>query len=148
METWKMIDGFEKYSVSDTGNIRNNQTGKLLKGVMDDKGFIVVTLYGETKRTVSIHKLVAQAFIPNIEHKLTVLHIDSDKTNNDVSNLKWTNHKAHRKHKPIVASKDGIEHIFKTQSECAEVLKIYQPTISMCLSGKRKRHAGYTFRYL
>ena len=148
MEEWEKINGFANYSVSNKGNVRNDLTGKILKGVMDDKGFLVVTLYGEEKKTVSIHKLVAEAFIPYFERKRTVLHIDGDRTNNKTSNLKWTSHKAHRTYKPIIASKDGIDQIFKSQLECAEVLQLKQPHVSMCLSGKRKRSHGYTFRYL
>lgn len=148
MEEWEKIKEFANYSVSNKGKVRNDLTGKILKAMMDDKGFLFVTLYGETKKNVSIHKLVAEAFIPNFEHKRTILHIDGDKTNNKTSNLMWVSYKAHRTYKPIVASKDGIDQIFQSQLECAETLNLYQHIISLCLNGKRKQHGGYTFRYL
>ena len=89
-EIWKTIENYETYSVSDLGRVRNDTTGKILKGGKDNCGYLIVTLCknGEKKKPF-IHRLVARAFIPNPEIKGMVDHNDNDKTNNLLENLRW-----------------------------------------------------------
>ena len=65
-ETFRIIKGFENYSVSNLGNVMNNKTGKILKPGLNDHGYYNVNLYKDiipfSKR---IHKLVGETFIPN-----------------------------------------------------------------------------------
>lgn len=97
-ERWKAIKGFEGlYEVSDLGNIKslnyNHTIGnvKLLKPVKNKGDYFQVTLYKDKIQFIKkIHRLVAQAFIPNPENKPQVNHIDGNKQNNTVSNLEWT----------------------------------------------------------
>ena len=95
MEQWKAIAGFEGYEVSDLGNIRsyrNNRWGlaKHPKSVIThvgNRGYITVQL-GRGNRKL-VHRLVAEAFIPNPEGHPLVLHNDSNRANPVASNLRW-----------------------------------------------------------
>ncbi len=90
METWKIIEGFENYSVSDHGNVKNNKTG-IIKNVKPNiKGYIHVGMtINKIQYQKMMHVLVALAFIENPENKLFVDHIDNCKSNNHLTNLRW-----------------------------------------------------------
>ena len=88
-ENWKHIDGFDNYEVSDCGNVRNKTTNKILKPY-DSVGRMSVTLYingkGYGKR---LHNLVANAFVPNPDHKEFVYNANLDVRNCRADNLYW-----------------------------------------------------------
>ncbi len=96
-EEWKQIKGYEGlYEVSSQGNIRNSR-GKILKVHPQNSGYLQITLYlkdegqpkNERRKKFLVHRLVAEAFIPNPETKLTVNHKNGDKCCNTVENLEW-----------------------------------------------------------
>lgn len=94
MEIWKKIEGFENYSVSTHGRIKNGKTGKILKGTYNNCGYHFVILRHSCKQVCrTTHRLVAEAFIPNPDNLSDVNHIDEDKSNNCVENLEWLSHK-------------------------------------------------------
>ena len=86
---WKKIEGYEQYSVSDDGQVKNNLTGKLLNQTVDKEGYLMVTLHYGKRKWVGVHRLVAQAFIPNENNLPCVNHKDENKMNNTVDNLEW-----------------------------------------------------------
>lgn len=92
---WKpVVDHEGLYEVSDCGEIKNTKTNNLLNGFLDRGGYKKVLLSKNGKKQLFfIHRLVAQAFIPNPENKPCVDHIDTIRTNNDVLNLRWVSHK-------------------------------------------------------
>ena len=94
MEEWKNIIGYEGlYEVSNIGNVRNVRRNTLLK-LSKNQGYIQVHLYKNGIRTgLKVHRLVAEAFIPNADNLPQVNHKDEDKTNNSVDNLEWCDHK-------------------------------------------------------
>lgn len=93
MEVWKIIEENENYSVSNFGNVRNDITGKILKNGISRIGYCNLKLTTNGKKSnVMPHRLVAKAFIYNPNNKSCVDHIDNNKLNNNVSNLRWATH--------------------------------------------------------
>ena len=93
-EEWRDILGYEGlYQVSNLGRVKNNKN-KIMKHHMNEKGYYRITLckYGKRKSHL-IHRLVAEAFIPNRCNLSEVNHIDENKGNNQVENLEWCTHK-------------------------------------------------------
>ena len=89
-ELWKTIKNFERYEVSNFGNVRNKTTGRVLKPFVNNCGYLYVYLFNkEGRKKFRLHRIVAEAFIPNPENLETVDHVDSDKTNNNAENLQW-----------------------------------------------------------
>lgn len=99
MENWKDINGYEgKYQVSDTGKIKSlsrlvkSNTGnrfvkeRILKLGLTKNGYVVVNL--GIRNTKNVHNLVLNAFNP-INNIMDVMHIDNNRANNKLSNLKW-----------------------------------------------------------
>lgn len=109
---WKDIDGFPNYKISSTGSVYSVHSNKLMKlhlrGTRADNKYLVVCVSKEgIQKNLSIHRLVAQAFIPNPENLPCVNHIDGNKFNNDVSNLEWCTYSENNYH----AFRTGLKHI-------------------------------------
>jgi len=111
-EEWKAIEGYEGYyEVSSLGRVRSLPRtvssgrgwnypvkGKILTPASDRGGYQLVTLRKDGQRTLKVHRLVAEAFIPNPLKLPQINHKDGDKTNNRVENLEWCNSKANIAH--------------------------------------------------
>lgn len=90
-EIWKDVVGYEGlYEVSSVGRVKNHKTGLILKQQSNKRGYSIISLLvGPKRRSHLAHRLVAKAFIPNLENKPTVNHIDFNKSNNQIDNLEW-----------------------------------------------------------
>ncbi|HFJ9368546.1 TPA: NUMOD4 motif-containing HNH endonuclease [Bacillus cereus] len=94
MEQWKSLKGIvengDKYAVSNYGEVKNTNSGRILKSFKSNRGYKVIRLCHESKtKKYLIHRLVALAFIPNLENKEQVNHKDGNKENNCIDNLEW-----------------------------------------------------------
>lgn len=101
-ENWKVIEGFPDYDISDLGNVRSRRVTtsysphpKALKTWKKPGHYVQVALTPQNgaRSTLSVHRLVAQAFLPNPENHPIVNHKDHDKHNAALTNLEWTNHR-------------------------------------------------------
>lgn len=162
-EIWKDIKDYEGlYQVSNLGRVKRIKLDRILKGFKNTDGYRIVRL--SKNRVVSnqrIHRLVAQAFIPNTDNKPTVNHIDENKTNNMVSNLEWMTRKENNNHGTrnerssktqgisIIATniKTGESTEFYGTRECARQLDLHRGNITSVLKDRYKQTGGYTFQY-
>ena len=88
-ETWIKINDFDYY-VSNIGNVRHINNNNNRKLYLDKDGYCCVTLKkNKSSFSRKVHRLVATAFITNDENKPEIDHIDGNKTNNTISNLRW-----------------------------------------------------------
>lgn len=97
-EIWKDIKGYEGlYQVSNKGQIKSTERfgtkGGILKGSLRSGYHRVILTKQNKSRYYSVHRLVAETFIPNIENKKNIDHIDTDRLNNSVDNLRWVTDK-------------------------------------------------------
>ena len=124
MEEWKEVKGFPGYEVSSLGNVRSlsfNRTGTpgLLTPIANTSGYFQVSLKG---KFLCVHRLVAEAFLPNPDGLPEADHLDRNKSNNAVSNLQWKTLSANRINVPargrsgeknIKQRSDGYEVVFQ-----------------------------------
>ena len=92
-EKWALIKDWEDYSISTYGRIKNNNTNKIKSTFLNNSGYSCVQLYKNgTMKHFLVHRLVAEAFIPNPNNLSDVNHKNEDKSNNCIYNLEWISH--------------------------------------------------------
>lgn len=97
MEIWTEIEGFENYQVSTWGRVRSSHG--ILKPYENAKGYLKVGLFRNGKdHKKRVSRLVAMAFIPNPDNLPQVDHIDGNKQNNSITNLRWVDNDTNQKH--------------------------------------------------
>lgn len=175
---WKKITRNDNYSINEQGLVRNDNTGHFKKPhINKNNGYLIIDLWSNNKsEKVPIHRLLAEAFIPNTKNKLTVDHIDGDRQNNSLDNLRWATYGEQNsrfdtmgvrsesiivKHYNEERKKRGGGHIswlevteeleFDSISETAKYFDCTIANISLMLEkgtiGVRGRTRGYQFLY-
>jgi hypothetical protein len=159
---WKIVDRCPRIEVNEQGQIRYLDTGKLASTSVAATGYIQFGVWvGNKVKTFNVHRLVAEAFIPNPGNLPQINHKDENRANCNVDNLEWCsaeyncNYGRHienlRKHgcKPVVAidKKTGEEQRFYSLAEAGRVLSVNPDRISRCLRGGRRGTRNYYWRY-
>ena len=99
-ETYITIQGFPKYEVSNMGNVRNVKTQRILKHATSSNGYYVLPLSNENGRKIFyIHRLIAIHFVANPNNYEYIDHIDNNKQNNAINNLRWCNRQQNNQNK-------------------------------------------------
>lgn len=157
MEEWRDVIGAEEYyQISNLGRIKNKGTGDILKPSRSGGYRHIVLRYG-VNRNATIHRLVAEAFIPNPFNFRCVNHKDENKLNNRADNLEWCTHRynnaygrnaTQRNQRIIQYDLNGNAlRIWENMKEACEELGIYYQGISACCRGKKKTCGGYAWTY-
>lgn len=181
-EIWVDINGYKNiYQVSNTGRVRSVDRivfagkqyaptrikGCVVKTRISKNGYEMVTLSNKSKtRHLYVHRLVAEAFIPNPDNKREVNHKDANKLNNNVDNLEWTTsseNKIHAHKNGLMNNKyAGAEKRAKKQripiimddnilcygvNKTAKKINVSPASITQVLHGEREFTHGHTFRY-
>jgi hypothetical protein len=158
-EEWANISGYPNYMISNFGRVFNVKHTRFLKPSLDKDGYEYVCLYKNGKQFNKwISRLVALHFIPLRLGADQVNHDDGDKRYNYVENLEWCTQTENRRHAfriglQVAPNKQSIrivetDELFESLTACAKHIQGSHGAISLCLSGKRKRHKGYTFEYV
>lgn len=93
-----ILDGEEtRWSIDETGRVRNDETGYFLKGTILHSYRYINFRWNGKQKNKSVHRLVAEAFIPNPDNLPFVHHIDANRLNNHVDNLAWVSEQENRK---------------------------------------------------
>lgn len=151
------IQGYEGlYGITSCGRVWSYRSQKFLKPRINNKGYLSVELWKDgTRKIYFIHRLVADAYIPNPDHKPQVNHKDEDKTHSYINNLEW------------MTAKENINYGTRTQRTSKAVYQFdlngnlvanyesvneaYRQTkignISACATGKLKTAGGYHWSY-
>lgn len=175
---WVKIKQNSSYSINEFGDIRNNKTGKIKVPFVNKKtGYKTVDLWNDNKSTkFTVHRLLAEAFIPNPEKKPTVDHKDGNRLNNSLENLRWATYaeqnsrfdtvgvrseKIKVTHYSEKTKKNGVHVswicpdsciVFDRISDAADYFGVCLSSVSQMLKkgtiGRRGKTRGYLFEYL
>lgn len=186
-EIWKSLEGYENFEVSNFGRIKSlarvvinsgtylgfyNKKEKILKPYIGKNGYYRITI---NKKTILLHMLIAQTFIPNPENKSQVNHINGNKLNNNLNNLEWCSrlenmqhafnlglikpNKDHQKNitekarlvnlKPVSKyyKQDVLLKNYNSIREAAISNNLPESNISMCCNGKLKTCGGFKWKF-
>lgn len=156
IEQWKTIFDYPDYEVSNLGRVRSLKFGKekLLSPGIHSKGYLIVSLCknGDLKHYL-VHRLVAQAFLPNPLNLPEVNHKDENKLNNCVDNLEWCERQYNVDYSKAkqVGQYDlsgNLIKVWKSVREIERQLGFSNGHISACCRGIKKTASGFIWRYI
>lgn len=155
-EFWKPIKDYPHLLISRTGRVWTTTYDKELRPHLTNRGYLRVNLSKEaTVKRVSVHRLVAEAFIPNPDNLPAIDHIDGDKLNNHVENLQWITQSENTRKAckgkgklgtpiPVICVETGK--VYKSQKEAAAAHRIPSAVMSALVKGECDHYHGYHFK--
>ena len=156
----KDIKGYEGlYAITSCGKVWSYRNECFLKPYLNKKGYMRVCLRKDgEKKMYSLHRLVAEAYLPNPENLPEINHKDENKTNNCLQNLEWCDHKyninygtcitksSNSRKKPILQyDLDG--NFIRDWGCTTDVGQEVKKGINNCLKGRAKSAYGYKWKY-
>ena len=153
----KNIIGFDDYLINEIGQIYSLKTNMYIKPSNNYNNYKVITLRNNgVKKQFRVHRLVAESFIPNLDNKEHVNHIDGNKANNSVSNLEWATaleNNVHayktklktgkKKGKLVVNLENGI--FYNSAKEASVIANINLGTFVGYLNGNYNNKTSYVY---
>lgn len=151
-EIWKNVIGYESlYEISNQGHVRSlgnfempnggKHPPKAISPVVHKQGYFVVRLYKNHKqKSLFVHRLIAQAFIPNPLNLKFVNHIDGNKQNNSISNLEWITASGNVNHAYVMGLNPLPISVILTRKSDGAKLKSYSTVNASQCIGKNKSY--------
>jgi len=142
------IQSHEKYRVDREGNVYG-QKGNVLNAVCNGTGYYRVSLYTDkVQHTKYVHRLVAEAYVPNPDNLPVVNHIDRDTANNRADNLEWCTQQKNVEHSAALhyqlVSPEGIPTVIYNLDKFCREHGMDSGNTHKVLSGQRSHHKGWT----
>lgn len=151
-EIYKEVEGFPGYWVSNFG-IVYTALGRKIKPLIPSPngiGYMQVNLYKDCKKHKKyVHRLVADAFIPNPDSLPEINHMDHDKTNNAVDNLEWISREENNRYshcKPVIDLTTGA--IYQSAVAVSKALNVSDSTIGTHIKYCEGKYKGHKFMFL
>ena len=156
----KNIEGYEGlYAITSCGKVWSYKRKKFLTPLVNGNGYMFVNLCKNGKiKNHLIHRLVAEAYIPNPDNLPQVNHKDENKTNNCLQNLEWCdaiyninygtrNEKISNSNKIPILQYDLDGNFIREWNSATDVGREARVNIYYCLKGRTKSAYGYKWKY-
>lgn len=153
------IEGFPNYKIDTNGNVFNAK-GKKLKQEKTNTGYLRVSLSNDTVKhqRKSVHRLVAETFIPNPNNLPQINHLNKNKTDNRIDNLEWCTPIDNLNYSNVIDKASVAKftkvkcvntgQIYNSVKEAADSLGLHHSNIVACCNGRRSHCGGMKWEYV
>ncbi len=170
---WVVLKKTPRYSINIDGVIKINATGKIRKSYLNRGYLITFLVEGETRKGYTVHRLIAEYFIPNPENKPYINHKNGIKHDNRIENLEWCTHSENCQHaydaglnkggrencrkvglanwskavnarkRPVIDTRTGI--LYESSYEASKQTKYSRTYFSQMLNGSRNNNTTFLY---